>query len=162
MSVTAFEPSVTDVAGIVAQVWESFLGETPEPLELPPGAVAGDGVTALVSISGAWDGHVVLHASAASAVAATAAFLGADPPSVGTDDVADALGELANMVGGYLKSIAPAPSSLSLPVVLTGTPGPRLPATTTVCSTALARSGGAVTLTVLAASGATAHLRGTR
>ncbi|TIC83622.1 chemotaxis protein CheX [Nocardioides sp. GY 10113] len=35
-------------------------------------------------------------------------------------DLADAVGELVNMVGGSLKSILPGPSALSLPTVAAG------------------------------------------
>jgi chemotaxis protein CheX len=42
------------------------------------------------------------------------------PVEVADGDVADAVGELVNMVGGNLKSIMPGPSSLSLPSVAAG------------------------------------------
>jgi chemotaxis protein CheX len=37
------------------------------------------------------------------------------------DEVADALGELTNMVAGNLKSLLPGPSGLSMPAVTAGT-----------------------------------------
>ncbi|HVD28484.1 MAG TPA: chemotaxis protein CheX [Mycobacteriales bacterium] len=36
------------------------------------------------------------------------------------DEVADALGELTNMIGGNLKSLLPGPSRLSMPAVTVG------------------------------------------
>jgi chemotaxis protein CheX len=36
------------------------------------------------------------------------------------DDVRDALGELANMVGGNIKGLLPGPTQLSLPLVVEG------------------------------------------
>ena len=36
------------------------------------------------------------------------------------DDVRDALGELANMLGGNIKALLPAPSQISLPAVAIG------------------------------------------
>jgi chemotaxis protein CheX len=50
------------------------------------------------------------------------------------DDVADALGELANIIGGNLKNMVPAPSALSLPhVVIAAQAESRWPAVTEIC-----------------------------
>jgi chemotaxis protein CheX len=40
--------------------------------------------------------------------------------AVSDADVADAVGELVNMIGGNVKSLMPGPSALSLPVVAAG------------------------------------------
>jgi len=42
------------------------------------------------------------------------------PDEAGPADVADAVGELVNMVGGNIKSLMPGPSVLSLPAVAAG------------------------------------------
>jgi chemotaxis protein CheX len=47
-----------------------------------------------------------------------AALLGVDLDDVTPEDVRDALGELANIIGGNVKSLMPEPAALSLPVVL--------------------------------------------
>jgi chemotaxis protein CheX len=49
---------------------------------------------------------------------AAGALLGIDLGDVTGEDVTDALGELANIIGGNVKSLMPDPSALSLPVVL--------------------------------------------
>src|SRR5690348_5745643 len=64
-----------------------------------------DGLTAAVQILGESKGAVLLHCSIEQALAFTGRMLGEDPPSSLTDDVRDVLGELANVVGGNLKSL---------------------------------------------------------
>jgi chemotaxis protein CheX len=46
-------------------------------------------------------------------------MLGLDGP-LDDEDVADAVGELANMIGGNIKGLMPGPSVLTLPVVASG------------------------------------------
>jgi len=109
------EEHVAEVAGAV---WDSFLGlplqraATPEP---PRGGMSG-----IVTIGGAWRGAVVLQCSAEHAVEAAEAMFAAEPGSLSAAEVADALGELTNMVGGNLKNLLPEPSSLSIPSVSAG------------------------------------------
>ena len=56
------------------------------------------------------------------ATAVTDAMLGLDPGDGPrpAEDVADAVGELVNMIGGNVKSLMPGPSTLSLPLVRAG------------------------------------------
>jgi len=61
---------------------------------------------------------VVVRCSAAAARNAAAALLGVELDDVTTEDVTDALGELANIIGGNVKSLLPEPCALSLPHVL--------------------------------------------
>ncbi|SFC32604.1 chemotaxis protein CheX [Nocardioides terrae] len=118
-------PALTDVHAIVDQVWTSFLGEV-EPLlpaDVAPGGPfpAGQAWSAAVSVSGGWDATVTVELSAALAVSLTTTMLGLEGPEAPDDaDLADAVGELVNMVGGNLKSLMPGPSALSLPAVAAG------------------------------------------
>ncbi len=48
------------------------------------------------------------------------------------EDIQDALGELANMMGGNIKSLLPVPSTLSFPVVAITNHDLRFPKTETV------------------------------
>lgn len=106
-----------DVTAIAREVW-SFLGLELEPLHGELDRVLdGDGLCGVVGISGAWRGSVSLECSTAHAEAAAEAMFAAEPGTLSTDEVADALGELANMVGGNIKSLLPAPSALSVPSV---------------------------------------------
>ena len=106
--------SSEDLITITQDVWSSFLGFELVAVPVDAAALPGSVVAAVVRISGAWEGSVRLdcpqsHAAAAAAVM----FSGA----VGGDDTLDALGELANVVAGNVKSLLPAPSVLSTPSV---------------------------------------------
>jgi chemotaxis protein CheX len=120
-------PAFTDVHAIVEQVWSSFLGET-EPL-LPAVVAPGEPFaadpawSAAVSVSGGWDATVTVEVSAPVARSLTVTMLGLtgdEAESPEDADVADAVGELVNMVGGNIKSLMPGPSALSLPAVAAG------------------------------------------
>jgi chemotaxis protein CheX len=118
-------PEVTDVQAIVEQVWSSFLDES-EPL-LPQLVPAGqpfpaeDSWSAAVAVSGGWDATVTVELAAPVALALTTTMLGLESNDEAEDgDVADAVGELVNMVGGNIKSLMPGPSVLSLPAVAAG------------------------------------------
>jgi chemotaxis protein CheX len=107
------------VAEVATTVWDAFLGLQ---LERAPGgdqAPVG-GMSGVVTISGAWQGAVVLQCSEQHAVAAAEAMFEAEPGSLSSEEVADALGELTNMVGGNIKNLLPEPSSLSIPSVSGG------------------------------------------
>jgi chemotaxis protein CheX len=121
-----------DLLSITAQVWESFLDpEGTSPL-LPETGPAPIDILAAVSVTGAWQGHVVVECSTAAARHAAAALLGVDTAEVSEDDVADALGELANIIGGNVKVLLPEPCALSLPYVAAAD-GARWPSVAEVC-----------------------------
>ena len=118
-------PELTDVQAIVEQVWSSFLGEAepllPRPVEAGRPFEADDAWSAAVSISGGWDAGVTVELPAVVARSLTATMLDlAEADVVDEADVADAVGELVNMVGGNIKSLMPGPSVLSLPAVAAG------------------------------------------
>ena len=116
-------PVDTDLQQIAAQVWASYLdvdGSSPL-IPVPAEKVSTD---ASVSVTGAWRGHVVVRCSAQASRNAAAALLGVELDDVTTEDVTDALGELANIIGGNVKSLLPEPCALSLPhVVIHGESG---------------------------------------
>jgi hypothetical protein len=108
---------VETVQSIADEVWPSLVGdgEAFVPVPVPPPA---DVVSAWVDIIGPWNGSVVLTCAPATAAALTESVLMTRPPTVVDDeDVADALGELANVLGGNIKSVLPGPSALGLPKV---------------------------------------------
>jgi chemotaxis protein CheX len=112
-----------DIVWIAKDVWSSFLGIDLEPVApTVPAQRAADEerLTGVIEVSGAWEGSVEVGCPPATARALAAAMLGSAPEAIGANDVTDALGELANMVGGNVKSLLPAPSRLSLPVVRAG------------------------------------------
>ena len=117
-------PEMTDVHAIVDQVWSSFLGDA-EPL-LPSfdadGAFPADDTwSAAVSIHGGWTGTVTIELSHGLAFALTRLMMAMEESEPLEDgEVADAVGELVNMIGGNIKSLMPGPSALTLPVVAAG------------------------------------------
>lgn len=129
------KPTDEDLATITEQVWSSYLDpEEVAPLLPFPAAQRTTEVSASVSVTGAWRGHVVLSCSANAAKKAAGALLGVEFDEVTTEDIADALGELANIIGGNVKSLLPEPCALSLPHVLVGrVEKEHWPAVTEVC-----------------------------
>jgi len=105
------------VVGIADQVWPSLVGdgEVFVPVPAPPPA---ESVSAWVDITGPWSGSVVVTCAPATAAALTESVLMTRPPVVVDDeDVEDALGELANVLGGNVKSVLPGESRLGLPQI---------------------------------------------
>lgn len=102
----------------VAMTWEAMFIRplVPAGAETPDGF---EGVTAIISLDGEFQGAVVVHCATTLAVRLTAdLFDTGSAPEVA--DVQDAIGELANMIAGNIKSILPHPCSLGLPVVAFG------------------------------------------
>jgi chemotaxis protein CheX len=114
-----YVPTVDDLNEIAEQVWSAYLDpEGINPL-IPLDDVAfGGDLHGSVSITGSWHGHVVVACSAGAAKHAAAAFLAMDPAEVTDADLADVLGELANIVGGNVKSMLPEGCFISLPHVV--------------------------------------------
>ena len=114
-----FEPELTE---ITERVWASLV-EAPLLPRQPgqPGPAGGSRTfTGCVQITGAWEGAVTVHCSEELAKALTAAMFMVDPSDTSAEEVTDALGELANMVGGNVKALLPEPCRISLPAVADG------------------------------------------
>ncbi|WP_336030514.1 chemotaxis protein CheX [Geodermatophilus sp. FMUSA9-8] len=108
------EATVTE---ITEQAWLALVGED-EVLVPLPAPLPADTLSSWVGITGPWTGTVVLTTGRDTAVELTRALLREHAPEVLEDeDVDDALGELANVVGGNVKAVLPGPSALGLPEV---------------------------------------------
>ena len=108
------EPTVQSIA---EDAWIALVGEDeyllPVPVELP-----ADVISSWVDVVGPWTGSVVLTTGRQTAAELTRALLGDTAPELlEHEDVADAFGEIANVVGGNVKAALPGPSGLSLPDV---------------------------------------------
>jgi CheY-specific phosphatase CheX len=77
-------------------------------------------LAAMVHITGAWNGSVVLCASERLVREAAMQMLGCSEEAVRPAELHDTLAELVNIVGGGVKALVPGPSRLSLPMVLHG------------------------------------------
>jgi chemotaxis protein CheX len=114
---------VTDLAQVVNQivenVFQTMMGMEVRAVDVPF-PPSGDVITAAISLAGTWKGAVLVECGLPEAFLFTSRMIGIDPPTSLNDDVRDALGELANMVGGNLKSVLPGGVALSLPTVVWG------------------------------------------
>ena len=125
-------PVITDlidtatVESIAQEAWISLVGEEEVLLPLPGGPVV-DPVSSWVDVVGPWTGSVVLTTGRRTAEELTRALLRESSPEVlDEEDVVDAFGEIANVVGGNVKAALPGSSGLSLPDV-GDAPAPRNP-----------------------------------
>ena len=105
------------VESIAQDAWIALVGEE-EVLVPLPGEPVTDPVSSWVDVVGPWTGSVVLTTGRGTAAALSRALLRESAPEVlGDEDVEDAFGEIANVVGGNVKAALPGSSALSLPGV---------------------------------------------
>jgi chemotaxis protein CheX len=107
-----------------AQFWEQMLGMQ---LELTACAEifssSEEYLLASVSLSGAWTGRIEVGLSRGLALAATAAMMMQPEDALSEADVLDAIREIANMIGGVIKSSLPRPCAMALPESAVATGG---------------------------------------
>jgi chemotaxis protein CheX len=113
-------PTSADLEGVARDVWTSFVDADDAGLVAGGEGVAEQRVTACVHLSGAFTGSVIVQCSDHAARDAAAALFGVSALEVTETEVIDALGEIANMVGGNVKSMLAGPSFISLPAVAQG------------------------------------------
>jgi chemotaxis protein CheX len=113
------EVTVEGVNEIVASIFATMMDIPIWQSEIPwhPG---GDRVTASVFLEGEWNGAVSLECSRDQACEFAGHFLSMEAPKAMDDDVRDVLGELANIIGGNIKSAMATNDRLSMPSVIDG------------------------------------------
>lgn len=119
VSISPVLPSSMELGEIVEQVWSSFLDG--EIVAMPEGSAAqeeGQQLVASVSISGDWTGHLMIVTGTECAQLIAGNMFQMEPAEISTAEVADALGEIANMVGGSVKGMVGVAATLSLPQVV--------------------------------------------
>jgi chemotaxis protein CheX len=77
-------------------------------------------LTSAVHLSGDWNGALLFECDRELACKFAGRFLSMDAPEAVNDEVRDVLGELANMIGGNIKSALAPGLSLSMPSVTDG------------------------------------------
>ena len=107
------------VAQIVESVFITMMNLEVVPIEIP-WSPSNDQLTAAVHLSGDWNGALLLECNRWEACRFAGRFLSMDPPDAVNDDVRDVLGELANMIGGNIKSAVTTGLTLSMPSVTDG------------------------------------------
>jgi chemotaxis protein CheX len=114
---TALELLPQDLKSMVDEIWSSLFDPIPHEIDNANFAGGGVVVAGFVDIAGGWFGRVVVETSEAGAVAIAASMLAAPADTIVEADLADAIGELANIVGGSVKSCVAGHSTLSLPSI---------------------------------------------
>jgi chemotaxis protein CheX len=112
--------TVADLSTVITQVWTAYLSADGDCPVAAPDEAAAVPVTASVAISGGWTGHLVIGYSVEAATAVATAMLDRPSGRVTGDEIADAIGELANVVAGNIKAMLPSPTVHGLPAVHVG------------------------------------------
>jgi CheY-specific phosphatase CheX len=114
-------PKDSEIAQIVATIWQSVLGIECQPTTDLPGASTGT-MLGCVHITGAWQGAVVLGCPKAFAARAATIMFNTPDQECNVTDMQDAIAELTNMIGGNLKALLTDAEAcqLSLPSVVAG------------------------------------------
>ena len=90
--------------------------------EVPADKTMTDSISGIIGLAGTHKGVLAIHLPHRVAMAITGSFLGMEIDEINSD-VEDAVGELANMIGGNVKSILSANGrdiSLSMPTTISG------------------------------------------
>ena len=108
-----------DLGRIAHDIFDTMLGVEVQPVELE-WQPARDRLTGAVYLAGAWRGAVLFECDRSQACDFTSRLMSVPLPAEVDDDVRDTMGELANMLGGNLKSVLPHGVVLSMPSVVEG------------------------------------------
>jgi chemotaxis protein CheX len=113
---------IEQVDDITQTVWATLfdapmVARSPDDPALPRAARS---ITACVQITGPHDAVVTVMCATELGRKVAAKFFDVPEADATLDEVRDAMGEIANMVGGNLKGLLPGPSRLSLPAVTEG------------------------------------------
>lgn len=116
--ITMMQLTDQDVHGLLQEVWQSLLD-----LEVdmtPASSHDNASLSAVIHIQGDWEGTVTIQASTTLATRIAAQMFMMEPDELDPAEVDDALGEVANMLGGSVKATVEGSCTLSLPTVISG------------------------------------------
>ncbi len=114
------ETSRGTAINVTQEIFSTMLGIEAWPVECAPGEDQAHTVVSAIHYAGPWKGVLLLECQPLQASAFTAKLTGISPPGSVDDDVRDAIGEIANMIAGNLKTILPPGTVLSAPAVVEG------------------------------------------
>lgn len=109
------------VETLVSNIWSSMLGLEIQLVEQPASTESTLTITGCVQITGDWQGAVTFDCPTRLARRVAGVMFDLPPNELDSFLVHDAIGELANMIGGNVKSLLPEHCELSLPAVAQGT-----------------------------------------
>lgn len=112
--------TTSEIVSITGNVFTTMIGSDVSQREESSSLAPDAPITGCVHISGEWNGAVLVQTTSKLANRAACAMLAMEDSEVEMNDRQDTMAELANMIGGNIKSLVPGPSSLSLPTVTCG------------------------------------------
>ena len=125
------ETAITDqVLAIAKDVFTAMIDGEEGGIWVWDGAPAQivDPLHSWVDVHGAFPARAAVTAERTTCLDLARALMSMEPDEeVSTDDLVDAFGEVANVVGGNIKSLIPDPGALSLPQVASTLPQPTEP-----------------------------------
>lgn len=110
----------SELLSILEGIWATTL-DLPlgDESEASPGSTRSL-LTGCVHITGKWRGALIFECPIELARRIASAMFGMEPGEVTNTEIADAIGEIANIAGGNFKSLLPSPAEISLPTVVAG------------------------------------------
>ena len=118
-----------EIVEITQEVFATMLGVDIAPRDIDQHAAAGPlGITGMVRITGRWNGSVCVETTPDAARQMASLMFGMATDEATVEEMSDALGEMANMIGGNVKNQLDPPVSLSCPEVFEATDGSPLAA----------------------------------
>lgn len=107
-----------ELAGVVESLWTEVLHSELRRVESDePSPVKARTVAATIHIEGASKRTLLVICSDGFARHIASIMFNVSPEEASDDDLSDAMGEVANIVGGNVKGALPAPTRLTLPEV---------------------------------------------
>jgi chemotaxis protein CheX len=97
--------------------WTTVLKTAVKPVDTPGTLGGGKFVAAKVKVIGSWNGSVMVGCSYALAKRAAGKMFDMPAESISPDELRDAVGEMANILGGNVKTLIAGKCRLSLPSV---------------------------------------------
>ncbi|MGB7329399.1 MAG: chemotaxis protein CheX [Rubripirellula sp.] len=112
--------TTAEIVEVSENVFSTMVGRSVEQVDDVNDLESQSPVTGAIQISGEWTGAILVQTTEKLAAKSASVMFAIDEQSVSKNDRQDTMAELANMIGGNLKSLLPGPSSLSLPTVTSG------------------------------------------
>lgn len=107
-----------EISQFVTDTWSSLLGMEASPTNKPFQSNGEENTLAgSVKFEGEWQGTITFYAPSELGKKVASTIYGLDQAEVNDQQTQDVIGEITNILAGNIKSILPAPCSISLPTV---------------------------------------------